>query len=136
MACLDSSVLIDLLGRSGRARASDVAAFVEDVAEKEGSLVTTRICLAELYVGIERSGDPEKAKIQVDEVMNGIEVLEFDDQAALRFGIIKAELLDRGQPVGDMDVLIAAIAMQNDHAIITSNHRDFSRIMGLRVLAC
>jgi tRNA(fMet)-specific endonuclease VapC len=136
MACLDTSVLVDLLGRSGRARAATLADFVADVAREDGSLVTTRLCLAELYVGIERGHDPEAALAAMSAVITEIEVLEFDDGAARTFGSIKAELLDRGEPVGDVDLLIAAIAVRHDHALITSNVRDFARVPGLRVKAC
>lgn len=60
-------------------------------------------------------------------------VLAFDEQAAREYGGIRADLRKRGIEVGDHDCMIAAIARVRSMTVVTRNHRDFSRIAGLRL---
>jgi tRNA(fMet)-specific endonuclease VapC len=68
-------------------------------------------------------------------LLDEFEVLELDDRAARIFGRNQAYLFDQGTPIGDMEVLIASIAMATGEMLITRNLADFARIPGLRVLA-
>ena len=65
--------------------------------------------------------------------MTNIAVLAFDEAAAVEFGRIGAELAERGLPIGDFDVLIAAHAVAVGAVLITNNERHFARVRGLRV---
>jgi len=47
---------------------------------------------------------------------------------------IYANLYQRGQIIGDADILIAATAIENNLAIVTNNESHFNRIKGLQVL--
>jgi tRNA(fMet)-specific endonuclease VapC len=47
---------------------------------------------------------------------------------------IYANLYQRGQIIGDADILIAATAIENNLAIVTNNESHFSRITDLQVL--
>jgi tRNA(fMet)-specific endonuclease VapC len=46
---------------------------------------------------------------------------------------IYADLRKRGQPIADIDILIAGIAQANGLVLITHNLNDFSRVTGLAV---
>ena len=59
MACLDTTVLVDLL-RSNRRRKHRALGKIEVLVNRGETIVTTRVNLAELYVGIELSDDPER----------------------------------------------------------------------------
>jgi tRNA(fMet)-specific endonuclease VapC len=58
-----------------------------------------------------------------------IEVLPFDAAAA---GIFRS-LLGQRLRVGTQDLRIAAITLANDATLVTSNRRDFERVLGLRI---
>lgn len=51
----------------------------------------------------------------------------------LFYGAIRADLEKQGTPIGLNDLLIAAIALANDLALITHNVREFGRIANLRI---
>lgn len=132
MACLDTCFLIDLAGRSARGRKRAEKKLDELVARQE-RLTTTRFCVAELYVGVARSRDPEAEARGVEALIRDIEIMEFDDRAAQLFGQITAHLQVIGRPTGDMDVLIAATAMAAGHAVVTRNRSHFEDIPYLTI---
>jgi tRNA(fMet)-specific endonuclease VapC len=60
--------------------------------------------------------------------------LPFDDEAAARYGLLRAQLRREGRPVGAHDMMIAAIALAADMTLVTRNEREFAVIAGLRVM--
>lgn len=132
MTCLDTTVLIDIAGRSVRLKKRALDKLSELVDRRE-SLVTTRFNVAELYIGIARSDDPRAEETAVRGLLADLSILEFDDKAAWVFGQIKAHLQKLGRPAGDMDVLIAATAMAAGHSIITRDISHFANIPQLTV---
>ena len=43
-------------------------------------------------------------------------------------------LKQKGQLIGDVDILIAAYCLMNDYTLVTSNMKDFERIDGLQLV--
>jgi predicted nucleic acid-binding protein len=103
------------------------------LSEQGEEFATTRFNLAELYVGIERSTDPERESRSIDQVLRALTILDFDDRSARMFGALTAYLQKRGRPAGDMDVLTAAVAMTHGHDLVTRNAGHFAAIPGLTV---
>jgi len=132
MACLDTTILIDLLGRTSLRKRRAVRKIVE-LTEEGQSLATTRFNVAELYVGVARSRRPEKDEKAIATLLSEFELLEFNDAAARAFGSITGFLQQAGKPAGDMDVLIAATAMVHGHPLVTHNRRHFQHIPHLIV---
>jgi tRNA(fMet)-specific endonuclease VapC len=62
-----------------------------------------------------------------------LEILPFDDHAALHYGDIRAYLERLGQSIGAMDMLIAAHARSIPLTLMTNNACEFSRVPHLRV---
>ncbi len=62
-----------------------------------------------------------------------LQLADFDEESAVEYSIIRAELEQRGTPIGPNELLIAAIARRNDHVLVTRNDHDFLRVRGLRV---
>ncbi len=132
MACIDTTVLIDLVGSKNKHR--EKALFkIDQLIQKNEMLVTTRFNVAELYVGAERSANPKSEEQVIHHLLKFITILEFDDIAARLFGQITAYLQVIGKPAGDMDVLIAATAMASNHILITRNAKHFTNIPELIV---
>ena len=132
MACLDTTMLIDLAGRSATVR-NRASAKLKELVRRDETLVITRFNVAELYVGVARSDNPGAEQKAVQTLIADFGILEFDDKAAWLFGRLTAHLLDIGQPAGDMDVLIAATAMAAGHSIISRDVRHFANIPELAV---
>ena len=62
------------------------------------------------------------------------EVLGLNDKIIVRAAAIYADLYQRGQIVGDADILIAATALENNLPVVTNNESHFNRISGLQIL--
>ena len=59
--------------------------------------------------------------------------LPFDDLCAEPYGLIRADLLRRGEHVPPRDSVIAAPARAHDRILVTHHLRDFAPIVGLRL---
>ncbi len=131
MYLLDTDVLSNLMRRSPST--SLIAKLASIDPERQ---FTTSITLGELVYGAHRAGPPRTALL-----MNAIEtrlssnlrVLPFDDQAARRYGAVRASLERQGSPLGDADLRIACIALARDLTVITGNIRHFQRVPGLEI---
>ena len=91
---------------------------------------------AELFYGSKKSKNPTLNLAKQMKFLNQFQSLPFDDEAALIFGEIRAELAKRGTPIGPYDLQIAAIALANNLTLITHNTREFSRIGNLKIEDC
>ncbi len=90
------------------------------------------ITLAELRYGADRKGS-RKLNGLIDTFAAAIEVVPFDEVAAAEFGRIGSMRAERGTPIGEFDVLIAAHAVSLRCTLVTNNVRHFSRVPGLSV---
>ena len=61
------------------------------------------------------------------------EILGIDTTVMETASDIYVSLKQSGQPIGDADILIAAIAMVNDLVLVTDNIKHFTRISGLQI---
>ena len=99
---------------------------------RPSDLAISAITLAELRYGADRKGSRKLHRL-IDTFASAVEVVAFDEQAAAEFGRIGGLLADRGTPIGDFDVLIAAHAVALRCTLVTNNVRHFSRVPGLSV---
>jgi tRNA(fMet)-specific endonuclease VapC len=97
------------------------------------SIAVSTITLAELWFGAAKSKRPQRNRAEQDEALAPFRVLDFDATAADRYATARARLAARGRPIGDRDLLIAAIALANRLTIVTSNVAEFERVDGLTV---
>jgi tRNA(fMet)-specific endonuclease VapC len=98
-----------------------------------GDIGISSITLSELRYGVAKSKYHEKNAKALDEFILPLEILPFDEEAALSYGDIRATLEKAGTPVGAMDMLIAAHAVSLGLILATNNVREFERIAGLRL---
>ncbi len=122
MTILDTDYLVALLR-------GDAAAAAQ--ADKIKSPKTTIINAFELYYGADRSQNPKKSHAEVNSLLRSMDVLEFEMPAVLASAKIQAELMNAGNPVNILDVLIAGIVMVNKEELLTRNVNHFNRINGL-----
>ena len=110
----------------------------EQVLEKLKQNLSNGICisaitLAELQHGVEKSMNPEKNSMALLQFLSILDILPFDDLAAVEYGKICAYLQKRGTPIGTMDMLIAAHAKTGNLIIVTNNVREFERVPDLKI---
>lgn len=91
------------------------------------------ISVAELSFGVQKSAFPEKNHAALELFLQPLEIVAFDDAAAMRYGRIRQQLQARRQPIGAFDMLIAAQAVSLNVTLVTNNVREFERVPGLMV---
>ncbi|MCE7871878.1 type II toxin-antitoxin system VapC family toxin [bacterium CPR1] len=88
---------------------------------------------AELLFGARKSERVSQNLHKLGRFFEPLQSLPFSDEAAERYGVLRAQLEHVGKPVGANDMLIAAIALASDLTLVTRNLRELRRIPGLLV---
>lgn len=96
-------------------------------------LCISAITLAELEHGVEKSRYPDRNRAALLQFVSILDVLPFDDDAAIEYGKICADLQRKGTPISTMDMLIAGHAKAEKVTLVTNNVREFERVEGLRI---
>lgn len=124
---LDSNVCIYLMRGKHRGVAERVRAHSED------GLAVYSITLAELRFGAEKSSDPLHHHALIGQILSPLTILPFDFRAADKYGEVRADLERRGQPIGPLDMLLAAHALSEGLIFVTHNTSEFQRVKGLQL---
>jgi tRNA(fMet)-specific endonuclease VapC len=97
------------------------------------SLAIASITKGELYFGAYNSSQVENnlERIQTFFTMPAPKILPLDEEVMEIFGRLKAELRRQGQLIGDIDLLIAGVAISNNLIVVTNNTKHFERIPNL-----
>lgn len=96
-------------------------------------LCISTVTYAELLLGVEKSAYSDKNRSLLMRFLFGVEILDFDQEAAQHYANIKAALQKQGMPVGDLDMMIAGHARSLGYTVVTNNRKHFDRIDGLKV---
>jgi tRNA(fMet)-specific endonuclease VapC len=87
---------------------------------------------AELLFGLARRPEATKLKTVVEELLLRVEVLPWDSAAAQQYSRIRATLEHGGEPMGNLDLMIAAQALSSDLVLLSSD-TVFRRVKGLKI---
>ena len=97
-------------------------------------LSLSTIKLAEIYYGIEKSPVKKKERrLKIEHIKSELDIFPFNEQAAVKYGVIRAALEKRGKPISERDTQIASIALANNLCLVTHNKKEFSRISKLQI---
>jgi len=132
MACLDTTVLLDLIGRGGR-RKQAAAELKMRQLEHDLPHSITRFNFAELLVGFELATNLERERAVFDRILARLRILEFDAKSMRLYAAIFVRLHALELLPGTMDMLIASVALAHGQRLVTRNVRHFEYIPGLRV---
>jgi tRNA(fMet)-specific endonuclease VapC len=88
---------------------------------------------AELMNGAKKSRQVEKNINKLNELFEFIDILPFDQTAAVAHGDVRSGLEKKGQTIRGNDLLIAAHALSLGFILVTNNEKEFNRIDGLRI---
>ena len=127
MPLADTSFIVDLMRRD-RGALQRYSGF----EKQKISLSTSAITAMELFKGAYVSGNTSSL-VKVRTILELFTILPVDETIYEAFGRISASLFITGNPIGDFDEVIAAIALCNDGEIITRD-RHFEKISHLRVI--
>ena len=127
MYMLDTDILSALMRRTP---SPELQEKIRTVSVEEQ--FTSSITLGELIYGA-RKKSSERLLSQVRRMVAHLQILPFDASAAAMYGRIRAELEAAGNPIGEADTRIAAIALDRGMTVVTGNVRHFDRVRDLLV---
>jgi tRNA(fMet)-specific endonuclease VapC len=99
-----------------------------------GDIGISSITLAELQYGVAKSLHAQKNQLALNEFVLPLEVAGFDEKAARTYGAVRSYLEKIGNPIGSLDILIGAHALNLGVTLVTNNTREFKRIKKLKVV--
>lgn len=123
---LDTNICIYIINE----RPSQVLARFRQ--ERIGDIGVSSLTAAEMAYGVEKSGSARNRRA-LEKFLAPLEIAAFDEQAFWHYGRLRADLERRGQPIGSMDMLIAAHALALNATLVSNNSREFERVTGLRL---
>jgi tRNA(fMet)-specific endonuclease VapC len=127
MRLLDTNICIAYLeGADARVREQLLSSSSDDVA-------LCSVVKAELLYGARNSARVDENLKRLEAFFVPFRSLAFDDEAAERYGEVRAQLRRLGTPIGGNDMMIAAIALTAGATLVTRNQDEFRRVAGLRV---
>jgi tRNA(fMet)-specific endonuclease VapC len=91
-------------------------------------LGVSAVSRAELMYGLKRLMPSHRLQQLVREFLSIVQVLPWGAEAADSYADIRHQLMRTGQPIGEMDMMIAAHAIALDAVLVTNNTRHFSRL--------
>jgi tRNA(fMet)-specific endonuclease VapC len=102
------------------------------LGHKPSDIGVSAISVAELRYGADRK---QSARLHsaIDAFLAPLEVFPFGNVQAEAFGRLASVLAERGTPIGQFDVLIAAHALSLSLTLVTNNVRHFSKVPDLTI---
>lgn len=97
-----------------------------------GDLGVSSITVAELAFGVAKSRSARN-RSALEAFLLPLNVAPFDLIAAFAYGDLRAELERRGEPIGALDMQIAAHALCLGVTLVTNNEREFRKVPGLKL---
>lgn len=125
MRHLDTDITIAYLNGNTNV-ATMLKASLPDVA-------ISSLVLAELLYGARLSNRAAQNLEQLLKLEQMIDVAEFDRASADAYAHLRVGLRQKGKPTGEIDALIAAVAMANGATLVTHNTKHFENIEGLHL---
>jgi len=127
MKCLDTDLLISIL------RGKDKARIKVTELDEENKAATTSINAFEIFFGANKSAKKDENVKEASKLLERLIVYPLDLSSSQVAGEISARLLAEGVTIDYRDVMIAAIAIENQLTLITRNTSHFRRIKNLKI---
>lgn len=103
------------------------------IEKKLAAVPPSDICIssvtrAELIYGLKHLPPSHRLHLGVQRFLKIVRILPWDGDAADFYAEIRHQLVKSGQPIGEMDMMIAAHALASSATLVTNNQRHFKRI--------
>ena len=127
----DDVVLVDTdvysyLGKPGSKYAS---LYLPHVDQKR--LAVSFITIGELYFGAHKKKWSAERVAGIKDRLRSVAIVPFDEGVCRTYGEIKARLEEKGTPIADNDLWIAACAIRHSIPLVSNNRNHFERVPGL-----
>jgi tRNA(fMet)-specific endonuclease VapC len=100
---------------------------------RQGEAAISLITFGELIYGAIKGGAFPSERGKWLELVHLLPVLPLPEQAAERYGAIRADLEAKGRLIGNNDLWIAAHALAAGLTLVTNNEKEFRRVSGLKI---
>lgn len=127
MYALDTNTILDYFKGKGGVGGKLLAIPPAEVA-------LPAVAAYEVWVGVLGSRNAQRRQVEYERFLSMVEVLPFDTAASRRAAELRVALEQKGEAIGPMDTLIAAIALVHGATLVTRNVREFGRVPGLTVV--
>lgn len=117
---------------------TDIASYViksrsPAIEAKLGLLPPSQVCIsvvtrAELLYGLKRLPTGHRLHLAARRFLKLVRSLPWDAEAADYHTDIRHQLVSTGQPIGELDMMIAAHSLSAGAALVTNNTRHYARI--------
>ncbi|MBL8513314.1 MAG: type II toxin-antitoxin system VapC family toxin [Betaproteobacteria bacterium] len=97
-----------------------------------GDLGISSVTASELAYGVAKSASARN-RAALEDFLLTLPTLEYDLDAAMAYGQIRAALEAKGTLIGPLDLLIAAHALSRQMVLVTNNEKEFRRVPKLKV---
>ncbi len=124
---LDTNICIYIIKKKPR----EVFARFRD--HRVGDLGISAITYSELHYGIAHSARPDQNRLALEQFLAPLVIVPYSPEIAPHYGRIRAHLRGVGQPIGSLDLLIAAHAIQLGAVLVTNNVGEFVRVPRLKL---
>jgi tRNA(fMet)-specific endonuclease VapC len=124
---IDTNICIYILNRKPK---SVLDRFESFNTEKIG---ISSITVAELEFGAKNSKRRKENLERLELFLFPFEILPFKGKSAKFYGDIRSKLELKGHVIGQLDMLIAAQALEKNLVLVTNNQKEFSRISNLKL---
>lgn len=124
---------------------TDIASYIikrrsAAIQAKLSEIPPSHVCIsavtrAELLYGLKRLPATHRLHLVVKRFLRLVQTLPWDAEAADHYAEICHQLISSGQPIGELDMMIAAHSLSADATLVTNNTRHYSRIEAPLTLA-
>jgi tRNA(fMet)-specific endonuclease VapC len=104
-----------------------------EVAARLAEIPPSMVCVsvmtrAELLYGLKRLPAGHRLQLGVRQFLRLVRVLPWDSDAADYYADIRYQLVTSGQPIGELDMMIAAHSLSAGAVLVTNDTRHYARI--------
>ena len=90
------------------------------------------IVLGELYYGANKSNQTPKRTLEIEQLKRRVNLLDVTEKTAEVYGEIKDKLRQKGRPIPENDIWIAAIAKETGLPLLTKD-KHFQEVEGIQI---
>ena len=103
------------------------------IEAKLAAIISSMVCIsvmtwAELQYGLQRLPADHRLRLVARQFLKIIRVLPWDAEAADWYAEIRHQRVSTGQPIGELDMMIAAHLLSAGAVLVTNNSRYYERI--------
>ena len=123
---------------------TDIASYIikgrcPEIEAQLSTIPPSMVCVsavtrAELLYGLKRLPATHRLHVSVRQFLKIVRVLPWDSEAANFYAEIGHQLVTEGQPIGELDMMIAAHSLAAAAILVTNNMRHYERIAAPLIL--